>query len=88
MAKRSKTACDKTVFRDMRIALGLTVGTCADILGVTPRTLVNWENETDSRYPHPTACRALSWMIDGFRPPQFKTRSNIGRKPKGHANGE
>jgi len=63
-------------FRDARRQLGLTQSQLATALGLGKdgaRTVRKWEAETGSsaRPPNPIACRALHWMLQGFRPPEW-----------------
>jgi DNA-binding transcriptional regulator YiaG len=64
-------------FREARRKLGLTLSETASILGVEARTVRKWEagSGTNARPPNPTAARAMQWMLDGFRPPQWPSRS-------------
>ena len=61
-------------FREARHKLGLTQQQLADVLGTAPTTIRKWEAGADkstSRNPNPVAVRAISWMVAGFRPPQW-----------------
>ena len=69
-------------FRAAREALGLTQVQLAKILGVTPRAISHWEADPDrvatARKPYPTAVKAMEWMLDGFRPPEFPRKKKMG----------
>ncbi len=61
-------------FREARHTLGLTQQQLADVLGTAPTTIRKWEagdDKSTSRTPNPVAARAVSWMVNGFRPPQW-----------------
>ncbi|RYH04143.1 hypothetical protein EU805_01870 [Salipiger sp. IMCC34102] len=58
-------------FKAARIALRLTQGDLATILGVDGRTVRRWEAEDGSRPPNPIAARVLEWMKAGYRPPEW-----------------
>lgn len=60
-------------FKQARQSLGLSTNALAAILGVGGNTVRKWENEGGStaRKPNEVACRALQWMLDGFRPPEW-----------------
>jgi DNA-binding transcriptional regulator YiaG len=59
-------------FRSARRTLGLSQAQLGYILDVDARTVRRWEasGSVQHRPPSPTACRVISWMLDGYRPPQ------------------
>jgi DNA-binding transcriptional regulator YiaG len=65
---------DNTEFKAARNGLGLTLLELALILDTDPRTVRKWEAATDrstARAPNPIAVRVLTWMVDGYRPPEW-----------------
>jgi DNA-binding transcriptional regulator YiaG len=61
-------------FKQARQSLGLSAQAMADILDVNIATVQKWEapaGAKTARKPDAIAVRALQWMLDGFRPPQF-----------------
>ncbi len=61
-------------FKSARRMLGLSLSELGNILNTDPRTIRKWEADdsaSTSRGPNPVACRAVSWMLAGFRPPQW-----------------
>lgn len=60
-------------FRSAREQLGLSAGRLAHILNVDKRTLRRWESVDGSaaRPPNPIACRVLTWLLAGYRPPEW-----------------
>lgn len=60
-----------TEFKQARHTLGLSAAKLAHILDVNPRTIRKWEYEAKQRPPHPTACRVVQWLLDGYRPPEW-----------------
>lgn len=71
----------KEDFRAARLTLGLSTLTTAKILNVTERNVQYWEDSgRRDRQPNKTACRVMEWLIEGFRPPQFRQRTKFGRK--------
>lgn len=61
-------------FKEARRKLGLTQGQLAAILDTAPQTIRKWEmNETRStaRSVNPIAARAMQWMLNGYRPPEW-----------------
>jgi DNA-binding transcriptional regulator YiaG len=69
-------------FRAARKALGLSVGQLAGILGVEARTVRRWE-QGDGLPPNPIASRVMTWLEDGFRPPEWpdQGRAGLGGNP-------
>lgn len=58
-------------FKRSRNSLGLSASQLGRILGVDPSTVRRWEmppERSTSRPPHPTACRVMAWLLDGFVP--------------------
>lgn len=75
------TIASKNEFRAARIELGLSTLTMAKILNVTERNVQYWEDDSRvDRQPNKTACRVVEWMVEGYRPPQFRQRTKFGRK--------
>lgn len=76
--------CSKSEFRAARLELDMSAKGCADLLGITRRRIVDWEDETKPHYqPSAMACRIIGWMLElGFRPPEYRPRTKFGRKPK------
>jgi len=68
-------------FKQARLKLGLTLSELGVILSTDPRTIRKWEatSGTNARTPNPVAARVMSWMLDGFRPPQFPTSLPINK---------
>ncbi|MEP1521995.1 helix-turn-helix transcriptional regulator [Ascidiaceihabitans sp.] len=65
---------DHTAFKAARKNLGLTLAELSRILDVDARTIRKWEadeNASTGRRPNPVACRAMSWMLDGYRPKEW-----------------
>ncbi|MEM7295817.1 MAG: helix-turn-helix domain-containing protein [Pseudomonadota bacterium] len=61
-------------FKEARISLGLSQAQLGVILNTNPATIRKWEAEEDrstSRAPNPVAVRAMHWMLEGFRPPEW-----------------
>jgi len=61
-------------FREARHRLRLTQQELAEVLGTSPTTIRKWEANDDrstSRNPNPVAARAMTWMLAGFRPPEW-----------------
>lgn len=61
-------------FKEARQSLGLTLAQLGVILDTDPRTIRKWEADSSastSRGPNPVACRAVQWMLAGYRPPQW-----------------
>lgn len=55
-------------FKEARQSLGFTISKLSSILNVDPRTIRRWEADpflSTARPPHPTACRAMEWLLDG-----------------------
>lgn len=65
-------------FKQARHSLGLTLSQMAHILDVDPRTIRKWEADHggSARPPNPIACRVVSWMLDGYRPPEWPALDN------------
>lgn len=61
-----------TDFAQARRTLGLSASQLGRVLGVDPRTIRRWEADPattgTARPPHPTACRAVEWLLAGWRP--------------------
>jgi DNA-binding transcriptional regulator YiaG len=60
-------------FKHARQDLGISVIDLARILDVEVRTIRKWESAggSNARPPNPIAARVLSWLQDGFRPPEW-----------------
>ncbi|MDO5643695.1 MAG: hypothetical protein Q4G26_15085 [Paracoccus sp. (in: a-proteobacteria)] len=60
-------------FKEARRKLGLTLSQLGTILNTDPRTIRKWEaiHGNTARSPNPVAARAMRWMLDGFRPPEW-----------------
>lgn len=61
-------------FKAARNALGLSSAQLGRILDVSPQTIRKWEAADDrasARGVNPTAARVMSWLLAGFRPPQW-----------------
>jgi DNA-binding transcriptional regulator YiaG len=58
-----------TEFKSARNTLGLTLSALGHILDTNPRTIRRWE--AGDRDVNPIAARAMSWMLDGYRPPEW-----------------
>lgn len=64
-------------FKAARHTLGLTASELGYVLNVDARTIRRWEADPSvetSRPPHPTAVRAMTWLLAGFRPPEMQPR--------------
>lgn len=76
----TKEPTTPTEFKQARHELGLTVRELAHILGVNEDRVRKYELEPASastaQRPNPTACRALGWMLGGWRPPEWPRRLN------------
>lgn len=55
-------------FKEARISLGLSQSKMAGVLGVSKRTLEYWEADDGKRPVHPTAIKAMTWLLAGYRP--------------------
>lgn len=65
---------DSTQFKAARHALGLSLGELSHILNTAERAIRKWEGDVDastSRSPNPVAARVMTWMLDGYRPPEW-----------------
>ena len=65
-------------FKEARRRLGLTQAELAEILGTNDTTIRKWEapaGASTSRPPNPIACRAVGWLLAGFRPPEWPGRA-------------
>ena len=61
-------------FRAARRKLGLTQAQLGAILDTAPQTIRKWEmdeSRSTARCVNPVAARAMRWMLEGFRPPQW-----------------
>lgn len=61
-------------FKAGRKSLGLTQAQLGHVLDTAPQTIRKWEMPADrstARGVNPVAARAMRWMLDGFRPPEF-----------------
>ncbi len=58
-------------FKQARHSLGLSASELGRVLNTDPRTIRKWEHEDGTRPPNPVACRAMEWMLAGWRPPQW-----------------
>ncbi|WP_340109496.1 helix-turn-helix domain-containing protein [Pikeienuella sp. HZG-20] len=80
-------------FKAARNELGLTQAQLAEILDTAPPTIRKWEAPTGrstARGPNPVACRAMRWMLAGFRPPEWprarrKTDAESRNSPERHS---
>lgn len=73
-------------FKEARRKLGLTQSQLAAILDVAPQTIRKWEapaGRATARAVAPTAARALGWLLEGFKPPQWPAQ----RAGRGHEKG-
>lgn len=61
-------------FKKARQALGLTQFQLARLLNANPRTVSRWEEVGGGHPPNPIACRALEWMLDGYRPSDWPAK--------------
>lgn len=59
-------------FKEARHTLGLSASRLGAILDVDPRTIRRWEQDVDGRPPNPIACRVMAWMLEGYRPPEWR----------------
>lgn len=68
-------------FKAARIKLGLSMKQAGELLGVNFSTIKRWEaGEGSQRVAvNPTAARAMRWMLDGFRPPEWPARPAAGK---------
>lgn len=55
-------------FKAGRIKLGLSLSQCAAVFGVNKRTVEYWEADDGKRPVHPTAIKAMKWLLSGYRP--------------------
>jgi DNA-binding transcriptional regulator YiaG len=60
-------------FKEARISLGLSQSKMAAVLGVSKRTLEYWEADDGKRPVHPTAIKAMTWLLSGYRPKGWPT---------------
>lgn len=58
-------------FKEARQKLGLSAAQLGTILDTDPRTIRRWESDVDPRPVNPIAARVLTWLVEGFRPPQW-----------------
>jgi len=61
-------------FKRARQTLGLTQSQLGAILDAAPQTIRKWEmgeTRSTSRAVNPVAARAVSWMLAGYRPPEW-----------------
>ena len=65
---------DAREFKKARLALGITARKLGFILNVQARTVRAWERDDGKNHPPKTSCRVMEWMLDGYRPPQWKDR--------------
>lgn len=64
-------------FKKARRKLGLSLSELGHILRTDPRTIRRWEADkscSTARDPNPVASQVMSWMLDGFRPPEWPER--------------
>ena len=67
-------------FKKARRELGLTQSQLGVILDTNPATIRKWEMNGDrstSRAPNPVAARVMSWLLHGFRPPEFPKTTTV-----------
>lgn len=74
-------------FKAARLKLGLSMRQTAHIFDVDISTMKRWETQTAAvkTKVNPTAARAMRWMLDGFRPPEWPdipAAGKGGRRPK------
>lgn len=65
---------DHNGFRRARADLGLTQEQLAGILGIDRKTVQRYEAAPETRFSRPVnpiAARVMSWLMAGFRPPQW-----------------
>jgi DNA-binding transcriptional regulator YiaG len=60
-----------TEFKQARQKLGLSSSQLGVILNTDPRTVRRWEDDSSMRPPNPIACRVITWMLSGYRPPEW-----------------
>jgi len=61
-------------FKTARKSLGLTQAQLGHVLDTAPRTIRKWETpeaKSTARSVNPVAARAMSWLLSGYRPPEF-----------------
>lgn len=61
-------------FKEARRRLGLTQSQLGEVLDTAPQTIRKWEMDSrrsSSRSVNPVAARAVSWLLGGFRPPEW-----------------
>lgn len=75
-----------TEFREARHMLGLSARQLGAILDTDERTVRRWEADPETtgtaRPPNPTAARVMRWMLDGWRPPEWPTRTRSRTPPR------
>jgi DNA-binding transcriptional regulator YiaG len=68
---------DAAEFKIARRRLGLTQAELALVLNTTPQTIRKWEahdQASTARAPNPVAARVMSWLLAGYRPPEWPDR--------------
>ena len=58
-------------FKEARRKLGLSASQLGIVLNVDSRTIRKWEHADNTRPPNPIAVRVVTWMLDGYRPPEW-----------------
>lgn len=74
---KSAPAMTPAEFKAARQTLGLTQSQLGDILGLDPSTVRRYEMDpirSTAKPPHPTVAKAMRWLLDGYRPPEWPDR--------------
>lgn len=72
-------------FKSARNELGLSIRQAAHVFDVDISTLKRWEQADSASRVNPTAARMMSWMLNGFRPPEWPeapAAGKGGRRPR------
>lgn len=56
-------------FKEAQRKLGLSDAKLARVLNCDSRTVRRWKS--GERHPNPVAARVMTWLIDGFEPPEL-----------------